>query len=140
MTPPVAELIFLDTNIFLYAGGREHPHRAPCQRVLEKVARRAIVATTNTETLQEILHVLGRRGQRNEALVLIRNALRILPEILPVTAEDVRSACEILEQNAGIRPRDSFHAATMIRNGITQIMSLDPDFDRIPGIRRVAPQ
>ena len=31
------------------------------------------------------------------------------------------------------------HAATMLRNGVSRIVSVDPDFDKVPGIRRLAP-
>ena len=31
-------LIFLDSNIFLYAIGSEHPEKQPCRKLLELVA------------------------------------------------------------------------------------------------------
>jgi predicted nucleic acid-binding protein len=42
---------FLATNIFLYAAGGEHPRRAACVRMLQKVAKGTLEATVNSEVL-----------------------------------------------------------------------------------------
>ena len=38
-----------------------------------------------------------------------------------------------------IRGRDAVHAATALQSGFDLIVSTDPDFDEVPGIRRLAP-
>jgi hypothetical protein len=132
-------MIFLDTNVFVYAGGVSHPHRDRCRSAIQRLRSRAFEATTNAEVLQEILHVWTRRGRRTEALELTREMVRLFPELLPVTADDVVTACDLMQRYPTISSRDAIHAATMLNNGITQIMSLDPDFDHIAEIRREMP-
>jgi predicted nucleic acid-binding protein len=44
-----------------------------------------------------------------------------------------------LRQYPGLSVRDAVHAATMLRNGLSTVVSVDSDFDRIPQIRRLAP-
>ena len=55
--------VFLDTNIFLYAAGQAHTQRDACVDVLRRVAAGTLEATANSEVIQEILHVLVRRGR-----------------------------------------------------------------------------
>jgi hypothetical protein len=97
-------------------------------------------ATANTEVIQEILYVLTRRGQRPEALALARQVMILCPNLLPVTSEDMVAAFRLLEKHPGLSVRDAVHTATMLRNGLTTVVSADLDFDQIPEIRRVAPR
>ncbi len=52
---------FLDTNIFMYAAGREHTLKAPCVAVLRRVAREELEVLTNEEAMrpkkQRPLHI-----------------------------------------------------------------------------------
>ena len=130
---------FLDTNIFLYAAGGTHPRRDACARILHKVADGTLEATVNSEVLQEILHVLSRRGKTEEATQLVGYVAALFPDMLPVGREDVLEACKLVQRDSKLSVRDAVHAATMMRNGLKRIISVDPDFDRIPGIRRIEP-
>jgi predicted nucleic acid-binding protein len=131
--------IFLDSNIFLYAIGTEHPEKQPCRKLLELVAGGKLEAVTNSEVLQEILYVRLRRGDRSEALAAVRNARDMMEAILPVTGEDVLAACDLLGRHPALDSRDAVHAAVAMRNRISTIASVDRDFDAIPGLRRLTP-
>lgn len=48
--------ILVDTNILIYAAGREHPFKAAAQRVLLALADRPNDFVTNVEVFQELLH------------------------------------------------------------------------------------
>jgi predicted nucleic acid-binding protein len=130
---------FVDTNIFLYAAGSAHPRREGCIRVLQRVADGTLDATVNSEVIQEILYVLSRREKRDDALTLASHVSSLFTEMLPVTRGDIQKACELLRLYPGLAVRDAIHAATMIQNGIHQIISVDEDFDQIRGIRRIDP-
>jgi predicted nucleic acid-binding protein len=132
--------VFLDTNIFLYAAGQDHPQRDACVAVLRRVADGSIEATANSEVIQEILYVLVRRGRAGDGVALARNVSALFPDLLPVTGEDMRRACELIERYPKLPVRDAVHAATMIGSGISQLISVDEDFDQIREIRRVAPE
>jgi uncharacterized protein len=131
---------FLDTNIFLYAAGGAHSQKEACARVLQRVADGTLEATVNSDVLQEILYVLSRRGKLNEAIRLIGYISDLFPDLLTVGKEDVLEACKLLRQAPNLSVRDAIHAATMKRNGLKRIISVDPDFDRIHGIRRLEPE
>jgi predicted nucleic acid-binding protein len=60
-------------------------------------------------------------------------------DIFPVRIMDTDKALEILKRVNGITSRDAVHAATMIHNGIKEIISTDPHFDLIQEIKRVDP-
>jgi uncharacterized protein len=132
--------VFLDTNIFLYAAGRPHPERAACVQILRRVADGKLDATVNTEVIQEILYVLTRRGRKVGALALARHVTALFPDLLSVTREDMVEVYRLLDEHPGFPVRDAVHTATMLRNGLRMIISVDPDFDRIPEIQRVAPR
>jgi PIN domain. len=53
--------------------------------------------------------------------------------------QDTDRALELLKTFPAITSRDAIHAATMINNGIKQILSTDTHFDLIPEIRRIDP-
>ena len=131
--------IFLDSNVFLYAAGREHPLRDPCRRALDRLASGSVLAVTSSEVLQEILHVVSRTGARGDAARLVRHVLDLVPDVLPVRREEVAHACELIEHDSRIDPRDAVHVATMRLRGLTEILTADRHFDAIEGIRRIDP-
>ena len=130
---------FLDTNIFLYAAGGDHPHREPCQHILRRVAEGELNATTSSEVVQEILYVLTRRGLRTQAVALARNILAVFPALLEVGAGEMNTACDLLESIPELPPRDAVHAATMITHEITTIITADTHFDQLTQVKRIAP-
>ena len=130
---------FLDTNIFLYAAGGDHPLRQPCRQILRRVVEADFNATTSSEVVQEILYVLARRGLRTQALALARNILAVFPALLEVGADEMSSACDLLESMPELPPRDAVHAATMLTHGITVIITADTHFDQLTQVNRIAP-
>jgi len=133
---------FLDTNIFMYAAGREHPLKGPCVAILRRVAREEVEALTNTEVLQEILYRYRAIGERERGLHLARLAVdQVGGEVLPVTLADMRRAFDLVTRyGTDIMARDAVHAATMLNNGLTHLISADSHFDSIEGITRVDPR
>ncbi|MGH9364669.1 MAG: type II toxin-antitoxin system VapC family toxin [Thermoanaerobaculia bacterium] len=130
---------FLDTNVFLYAAGVSHPAKEPCARVLRRVAEGSLDATINSEVVQEILYVLARRGRREDGVVLARHVASLFTDLLPVTREDVLGACDLVQKYPKLSVRDAVHAASMLRNGLKRVISVDADFDQIREIRRIEP-
>lgn len=133
---------FLDTNIFMYAAGQEHPLKAPCVGILRRVASEELEAVTSTEVLQEILYRYGAVGETQRGLRLARLAVdQVGGAVLPVTLRDMQRAFELVERHGNaIAARDAVHAATMLNNGLTRLLSTDTHFDAIAGITRVDPR
>jgi len=59
-------------------------------------------------------------------------------EVYPVTLKAPDRALVLLKEFPSINARDAVHAATMLNNGVEKILSTDPHFDRIKGIKRIA--
>lgn len=131
--------VFVDTNVFLYAAGAEHPLREPCRGVLRRWETGALAATSSSEVIQEILYVLRRRGEQEKALVLARRLMDLFPDLLPVTREAMALTCRIVELHPELSTRDAVHAGTMLHHGIASIVSTDTDFDALGEITRIPP-
>ena len=131
--------VFLDSNVFLYAAGADHPHKAPCVEVVRAVAEGRLDANTSAEVLQEILYVYLRRGLRAEAVRLARNVSDLFPALLPVTREDMVRALILAERHEALPARDLVHTAVMLNNGMDTLVSLDRHFDDVDELTRRTP-
>jgi len=134
------EPYFLDTNILMYAIGRDHPYKAPCIRILELIEDEAISVVSNVEVLQEILHRYRSLREYEIASSAFLHFKALCDEILPVGEVDMDLAFRILEGAPEISVRDAVHAATMLNCGLEKILSADAHFDRIDGIVRIDPR
>jgi predicted nucleic acid-binding protein len=77
MTSPV----LVDANVPMYAVGTAHPLKRPCVDFLNAVARGEIVALTDAEVLQEILHRYSALGQRGRAIQVVQLFVKVVPVV-----------------------------------------------------------
>ena len=133
------KIVFVDTNIFIYASGDSHPHKDPAKHILEKIACNQIKAVINTEVLQEILYRYGAIKDHKRGFMVFDACIQIIPLILPVMKQDVLKAREILERYPSVQARDAIHAGVMLNRGIKIIYSYDKHYDQIKEIERVEP-
>jgi predicted nucleic acid-binding protein len=136
-----AEVTFLDVNIFMYAAGVPHPHKNPCVRILSEVETGTLVAAINTEILQELLYRYSHIKLADKGVQLCRDVLEYPLTILSITEADVRLAIDLFDTHraAGLKPRDSIHAAVMQNHGISRLISADKNFDRLDFVTRIDP-
>ncbi len=132
-------LFFLDANILMYCLGREHPLKAPCLGVVEQIRDGRILVHTSTEVQQETLHRYYRQKRQDLGDQTYRLLTDLCVTVYPVTAADMERAFSILHAVPDVNVRDAVHAAVMLNNGLTHILSTDTHFDHIPGITRVEP-
>ena len=130
---------FIDANLIMYSIGSPHPLREPCKKFLKKIKSREILGVTNTEVLQEILYRYFSIERRTLGEIAYQSMIEFCTDIFPVRVVDTDKALEILKRVNGITSRDAVHAATMIHNGIKEIISTDPHFDLIHEIKRIDP-
>jgi predicted nucleic acid-binding protein len=130
---------FIDANLIMYSIGNPHPLRDPCKRFLKKIKSREILGVTNTEVLHEILYRYFSIGRGTLGEIAYQSMIEFCTDIFPVRVADTDKALEILRMVKGITSRDAVHAATMIHNGIKEIISTDPHFDLIHEIKRIDP-
>lgn len=131
--------VFLDANIFLYAAGADSPHRRPCIAVLRAVAEGRLDGVTNSEVVQEILHVISRRLGHERAVEAAVHCMGLVHQVLAVDSGDMHAACQLLRQFPHLPVRDAVHAACAARAQIRCVVSVDRHFDGLPSLTRVDP-
>jgi predicted nucleic acid-binding protein len=132
-------MILIDSSVFMYAAGAPHPNKESSVALLESIARGTVDAATDAEVLQEILHRYRAIRRWNEGRALYDLVRRIVPNVVPVTAEILDVARVILDTEASIMARDALHAAAARSVRASCICSFDRDFDRIAGVVRREP-
>ena len=132
-------MIFVDVNIMMYAAGREHPYKAPCLQALELIEQGQLAVVADVEVLQEILYRYWHIGEIEKGLGLYDDFKALVPEIFDVTLRDVDRARSLMQKKRTMSPRDALHLAVMMNHRVKEILSVDSDFDAIPGIRRIDP-
>ena len=130
---------FIDTAVIMYAAGSEHPLRAPCRHLLERIADGAFEAVTSVEVVQEILHRFAALRRPELGATMARDALDLFAPVLPVTHAVMRRMPDLVGEHPTLAARDLVHVATCLQEGIEEIVSPDRGFDSIPGIRRLDP-
>jgi len=131
--------VVLDTAVFVYAVGGEHPYREPCQAIVDRARLRSLSASVSADLLQEFVHHRARRtGDRAEA---VRQAGEIpsFCRVLDLTLADARTALELFVKHERLHARDAVFAAVALERDIGHILSPDRAFDDVPGLARVDP-
>lgn len=123
----------------MYAAGRDHPHRGPCLSVLKRAAIGQLDAVTSAEVHQEILHRYLSLRLRPMAQTVSSDFQDAVPDVLPVRIEDIAQARHLSVRYPTLPARDLIHAAVMLNNGLSRIISADHHFDGVEGIRRIDP-
>ena len=118
-------MIFVDTNVFMYAVGRSHPLREPAQQFFVEASRNSTPLCTSAEVMQELVHAYlptGRLQTLDAALSLIARAS---VEVWPLEEDDVALARRLHEQNPTLQARDLCHLASCRRRGVSEIKTFD---------------
>ena len=133
---------FLDVNVPMYAAGKEHPYKESCVWILTEIANGRLDVVVDAEIIQEILYRYGAIQQWQVGEQMARNLLDLVPTVLPVTVEDMKTAVSLFAQYAphGVKARDVLHTAVMHTHQLTHIISTDKHFDQIDGLTRLDPQ
>ena len=132
-------MTYLDANIFVYAAINNGEIGHKCREILTKISKNNFSAYTSSLTWDEVVHAIWKKEGKEKALEEGKLFLQ-LPNIiyLNVTPTIIFKSQEIIEKY-NLKPRDSIHTASMIINGIKEIISDDPHFDKIKEIKRIKP-
>ncbi|MBM4073691.1 MAG: PIN domain-containing protein [Planctomycetes bacterium] len=160
---PAGANVFLDASIFIHHFEPNPLFGPAATQFLERIENQEIQGTTATHVVSEVAHRLmtieamqafGWKSPgialrlRNhptqvQALKHFRQAVQEIPlfgiPILTIDAAWLDRAAEISQQT-GLLHNDALVIAVMRAHGLTNLASADPDFDRMPGITRYAPQ
>jgi len=135
----MSSTILVDSNIIMYAVGAEHAYRSPCLNALDRIIGENLRAAVSSEIHQEILHRYLSLGLPDKAREVSLNLELIVPTTLPVTLAEIHRVRELTERYPRLNARDLIHAAVMLENGLTRILSTDRHFDQLAEIERIDP-
>ena len=133
-------LPFLDTNVFLRHLRADHPDHSPrATAYLARIERGEFKARTADTVIFETVFTLQRFYRQPKAA--IRDALLPLVELPGLVLPGKRRFREVFDLyvNLNLPFADAYHAVLMKHLSLTDVVSFDRDFDRIPNITRVEP-
>ena len=131
-------MIYFDTNIFVYPHTGNDATSGACVKLLEKAMSEEIKACTSVLTWDEFQHALKKNfHDREKAVELSKDFLNMPNIVFLETNKEIIEKAQNLTEKYNIEPRDAIHAATALVNGIKEIISDDPDFDKIKEIKRI---
>lgn len=116
---------FVDTNVFMYAVGREHPLQDDARSFFRGAATRGAALVTSAEVLQELLHAylpVERTATLDRALLLVRKAIG---EVWELEADDVHLARSLADSHPHLGARDLIHLASCRRRKVGRIKTFD---------------
>lgn len=132
-------MILIDSNIFMYAAGVDHPNKRSSIDVLQRVVGGGFEGCISVEILQEILHRYRSIDQWHDGRKVFEAARIISKIVLPVDVDILDEAKRLLDLYPSIMARDAVHAATVLVLGLKGICSHDRDFDALTEIHRFDP-
>jgi predicted nucleic acid-binding protein len=131
--------VFVDTAVLMYAGGANHPLRAPCLSFLSLVVEAEIPAVTSVEVVQEILHRFTAIRLPDTGAAMAEETLDLFAPVLPVTHAVMQRMPELTRRYPTLVARDLVHVATCAEEGVRLIVSIDRGFDAVVEVTRVDP-
>ena len=118
-------MIFVDTNVFMYAVGKPHPLKSRARAFIDDSLRNSRPLCTSAEVLQELMHVylpIRIYDVLEDALALIERAG---VEVWPLEEADVILARQLHSVHPTLSARDLCHLASCRRRGVNEIMTFD---------------
>jgi predicted nucleic acid-binding protein len=118
-------VIFVDTNVFMYAVGGPHPLRAEARRFFHAALADRETLVTSVEVLQELMHAyvpVDRFETLDAALALARARMGA---IWPLLLEDLEFARVLSDAEEGLGARDLIHLACARRRRASAIKTFD---------------
>ena len=136
----MASLPFLDTNVLLRHLRADHAEHSPrATAYLERIEREELKVRTADTVIFETVFTLERSYRQPKAA--IRDALLpliALPGIvLPRKRRFPTAFTFYVDLNISFA--DAYHAALMLEQKLSEVVTFDHHFDRVPGITRVEP-
>lgn len=118
-------MIFIDTNVFIYAVGRPHALQETARAFFDKSIRNRDTLCTSAEVLQELTHAYLRVGRLQTLDAALSLATGACMDIWPLEEADVTLARSLHDQYPSLGARDLCHLASCRRRSVSEIMTFD---------------
>lgn len=118
-------MIFVDSNVFIYAVGRSHPLREEAQSFFLESSEKGKRLVTSAEALQELLHVYlpVRRMETLDAALEL--ATMGVDHVFPIDSAAVLHARDLVNRHPGLTARDLLHLSVCQLNKIKELKTFD---------------
>ena len=126
-------MVFVDTNVFMYAVGGRHPLRDEARGFFTESLDRHTALATSAEVLQELMHAylpVNRLETLDAALSLVDARVAVVWSVEP---EDVVLARLLVDSYPGLGARDLLHLASCKRRDVAEIETFDRAFRAAAG-------
>lgn len=131
-------MIYVDTNIWVYAMTADSKYGEKCKRILEKLEKGNFDATISVQVLSEVADVLYRRFGFRDTTKHVKAILSYPLELIDLTPDIVVRGAEHA-RDYNILPYDGIHVASALSSFATEILSADKELDKVDIIKRVDP-
>jgi len=118
-------MIFVDSNIFIYAVGRPHPLKAEAQNFFIESSRKGKRLVTSAEVLQELLHVYLPVRRIETLDTAMELATQGVDQVLPIDTAAVLHARNLVNQHPGLTARDLVHLAVCHQHKVKELKTFD---------------
>lgn len=128
--------IYIDANVLIYSVERVRPYVQPLDAFWQDVSARQLPVMTSELTALETL--VGPLKAGDAALeALFRQALFASPDLrlMPVSLPVLERAAHLRATLPGLRTPDAIHAATALESACVLLLTNDPAFRRVPGLK-----
>ena len=129
LTPLEDRLVYLDTNVFVYALNAFPPFVKPLIDLLQGIDERRVHAVTSELTMMELL-VVPFRNHDAQAEARCRMILRPRPclHLAEVSLEVLETAARLRAENTSLPTPDAIHLATATLAGSQVLLTNDRHF------------
>jgi len=131
--------LYVDSNVFFYAKIMDRVFGKACSEILSSIALDDLRASTSALVPIEVANALRKYGLAKDVSEEVRAILSLGLEVYTLDPTDALEAAEIYAAT-GISPYDCLHAAVMKKNGLSEIISADKEFEKIPWLKRLDPR
>ena len=118
-------MIFVDSNVFIYAVGRPHPLRDEAQSFFIESRGESKRLVTSAEVLQELLHVYLPVGRMETLDAALKLATLGIDHIIQIDSDTVLFARNLADRLPELTARDLLHLAVCKTNKIEELKSFD---------------
>jgi len=126
--------MYIDANVIIYAALDNTKLGDNARELMRKFGSKEIPAAISALVVDEVLWGIQKIRGREAAADFGRIMLSMPFSWLDAGYTSIRHALEFYKQ--GLDPRDAFHAGIMKDYNIDEILTEDPHFNKLKGVRR----
>jgi predicted nucleic acid-binding protein len=118
-------MIFVDSNVFIYAVGRSHPLKAEAQDFFLDSSKKGKRLVTSAEVLQELLHAYLPVERMKTLDAAMELATHGVDQVIPIDSAAVLHARNLVDNFPALTARDLLHLSVCQLNKIKNLKTFD---------------